>query len=172
MHDSRFLLSSLVEIARREIGVRETSTNSSERIIEYQRATWLKPAAWPWCAAFTCWVMQQWLTRADVRNRLNLQSQRHVDGWRCHDASAFGWEKWARKHDLQVLDELQPARPGDFVVYDFSHIGIVSIGGQRGEVLETIEGNTNGFGSRDGDGVYAKNRKHDASIIRSFIRVM
>lgn len=161
----------LVEIARREVGVREEGRNTGARVIEYQRATWLQPGPWPWCAAFTAWVLQQWLRDGDVQVALGLTTPAAITQWRCRDARAFGWEDWARRRGLQVLGEDAACKPGDFVVFDFSHIGIVSIGGKPGETLETIEGNTNRAGSREGDGVYSKTRRHSAEIIRSFVRV-
>jgi hypothetical protein len=49
------------------------------------------------------------------------------------------------------------ARAGDFVVFDFSHIGIVAADQKAvTDNIQTIEGNTNGKGERDGlagDGV-------------------
>ena len=56
------LLARLVALARREIGTREAGGNNrGARVEEYQQATWLNPAPWPWCAAFTCWLLREWL---------------------------------------------------------------------------------------------------------------
>ena len=163
----------LVEIARREVGVRETGKNSSPRIVEYQKATWLQPGPWAWCAAFTCWCLREMLSTPGAKEALGLSSPSQVLRWRCRDAKAFGWLDWGRKRPhLQVLGENEPARAGDFVVFDFSHIGIVSIGGRQGQRLETIEGNTNLKGSREGDGVYCKSRLHDPDSIKGFVRVL
>jgi hypothetical protein len=65
------------------------------------------------------------------------------------------------------------ARAGDFVVFDFSHIGLV-VEDQKSivEKLSTIEGNTNGKGDRDstsGDGVWAKQRER--TLAKSYIRL-
>ena len=52
----------LVELAKNEVGTREGAVNNTgARIVEYQGATWLQPGAWPWCAAFTCWLMRELL---------------------------------------------------------------------------------------------------------------
>jgi hypothetical protein len=59
-------------------------------------------------------------------------------------------------------------RPGDIVVFTFSHIGIVDQ--DLGDRFTTIEGNTNRAGSREGDGVYCKNRLDQQ--IRSIIRIL
>jgi hypothetical protein len=121
------LIDQMLDIARTEVGTREAAVNNTgARIVEYQGATWLAPGAWPWCAAFTAWVLREWLENEAVREALHLDSFSLADKWRCRDASAFGWEKWARQRKLEVLDETQKARAGDFVVFDFSHIGLVT----------------------------------------------
>ena len=63
-------LEKLVNLARREVGVREGAVNNTgARIEAYQGATWLQPGAWPWCAAFTAWLMREWLEDETVRAR-------------------------------------------------------------------------------------------------------
>lgn len=163
--------SELVRIALAEVGVREEGGNNrGERVRLYQAATWLAPDAWPWCAAFTAWVLREALR---TPAGLAFLGAHKSDPWRCKDASAFGWETWAQKKGLQVLPESQLARAGDFVVFDFSHIGIV-VSDQltlRDELV-TVEGNTNGKGERDsvsGDGVWRKTRK--PSLVKSYLRL-
>lgn len=153
-------MSDMVTIATKEVGTREIGGNNiGPRIVEYQKATWLEPAAWPWCAAFVCWVMQQaWI--GDPREKT-----------RCKDASVNGWITWAKKHGHTVLVETDKARRGDIVVFDFGHIGIVTED-QTGAYIRTVEGNTNGQGARDsesGDGVWAK-RRHQ-SVVKNYIRL-
>ena len=54
------LQSELVRLAEGEVGVIENEgENSGERIREYQRASWLDVGAWPWCAAFICWLIRE-----------------------------------------------------------------------------------------------------------------
>jgi hypothetical protein len=64
-------------------------------------------------------------------------------------------------------------RAGDFVVFDFSHIGIVAADQKVvTDNLQTIEGNTNGKGERDsvaGDGVWQKERA--PQLTKSYIRL-
>ena len=170
----------LVTIARKEVGVREgVVNNTGARIVEYQGATWLQPGAWPWCAAFTSWVMRELLEDEAVLDYLSTYFKRpgltfaQADKLRCRDASAFGWEKWARSNGFDVLPETTAARAGDFVVFDFSHIGLV-VEDQRAasDKISTIEGNTNGKGERDsvsGDGVWLKERA--PSLTKSYIRI-
>lgn len=163
----------LVDIALSEVGTREEGGNNcGVEVREYQAATWLKPGPWPWCAAFTCWVLREWLKIPEVIEAINdtVAPEFDPEHWRCRDASAFGWEKWARRKGLRVLPETWKAKAGDIVIFDFSHIGIV-VEDQDGDFIETVEGNTNGSGERDserGDGVWRKRRHY--SLVKSFVR--
>lgn len=170
----------LVQLAMNEVGTREGPVNNTgARIVEYQGATWLQPGAWPWCAAFCCWLVRELLEEDEVRAYLASYFKKpslsfaQAEKARCRDASAFGWEKWARASGFKLLDENQLARAGDFVVFDFSHIGLV-IQDQKtlADRIRTVEGNTNGKGERDsatGDGVWIKER--DRSLVKSYIRI-
>lgn len=165
----------LITLAKAEVGTRETGNNAGKRIIEYQKATWLAPAAWPWCAAFTCWLLREALKDAKFRNELSIilgrpLSHDDAETWRCKDASAFGWEKWANVHGVILLTENNKAKAGDFVTFDFSHIGLV-IADQSNinDPIQTIEGNTNSQGAREGDGVWKKTRDH--KLVRRYIRI-
>lgn len=154
---------SLVSIALREVGVRETpgKNNVGVRIQQYQTATWLVPGAWPWCAAFTCWVLREYVRT----NGINVPK-----GFLCRDPRAYGWIDWARKWNQLVLPRTTPVEPGDFIVFNFSHIGIAR--SQSGQYVHTIEGNTNGRGDRDseyGDGVWLKTR--GISLVKNIIRL-
>jgi len=164
----------LIAIAAKEVGTREEGgNNEGARIVEYQGDTWLAPGAWPWCAAFTAWIMREWLEDEAVRNEMGFASFSIAEKWRCRDASAFGWEKWAQQRGLTVLPETEKAKAGDFVVFDFSHIGlVVEDQTQNRSNIRTIEGNTNGRGDRDsnsGDGVWKKERV--SSLTKSYIRI-
>jgi hypothetical protein len=59
-------------------------------------------------------------------------------------------------------------KAGDVVIFTFSHIGIALGSPDKKGNVPTVEGNTNGAGSREGDGVYRKVRH--VSKIRSRIR--
>ena len=162
----------LAQIAAEQIGVREEGGNNNGRKIrDYQKATDLKPASWPWCAAFVDWCIAEWLDRPGVRDWLNLQASTPEE-WRPKTALAYGFLGWAkaRPKTTIILHDRELARPGDLVVFDFSHVGIVE--SDSGHQLITIEGNTNGRGERDsesGDGVWRKARQK--TIARNFIRI-
>ena len=164
----------LVEIANGEVGVHETGGNNCGfRIREYQAATELDPAPWPWCAAFVCWAIRMWLTRPVVREALSLRNEDEAENWRPKIAAAFKFETWARKRGLKVLPETARAKAGDLVIFDFSHIGIIAVDQTDSDYIDTIEGNTNGRGDRDsegGDGVWRKRRP--AHLAKCYIRIM
>jgi hypothetical protein len=157
-------------IAAREVGKKETKGNNlGPEVRKYQSATNLPPGAWPYCAAFCCWVLDRWLDDPENRKWLGLKKT-SPQAWRPKTALAYGFLKWAktRPATVQILPDTAEPEPGMFVIYDFSHIGIV----QRNidaTFFEAIEANTNAAGSRDGDGVYVKIRRR--SLARAFLRI-
>lgn len=158
----------LARIAEGEIGTKEEGgANRGKRIQEYQRATWLEGTGWPWCAAFICWIVREWLRSPVILQNLGLDAT-EAEKWRPKTAGAWDFVRWGLEKNLKVLDEYQDARRGDIVVFDFSHIGLVVEDSQRG-AIKTIEGNTGPDGGRDGDGVYRKVR--DRSLAKRFIRL-
>ena len=168
------LRKTLANIAASEIGVRETGGNNrGPKIVEYQSATWLKPAPWPWCAAFVCWVIRQWLKQPDVRTALSLRNDREAEAWRPKTAGAFDFARWAKEKEIPVLGRGAKAMAGDLAIFDFSHIGVVIKDKATGSSqIVTVEGNTNSKGQRDsvsGDGVWRKIRP--TSLVRSYLRI-
>jgi len=169
-------LKSLIELAESQVGIREEGGNNNGiHIREYQQATWLKPESWPWCAAFICWLLREWLHNSeDACKALGLENSKAIDAWRLKDASAFGATKWGQSKGLYVTDEKEPAKAGDIVVFDFSHVGIVIEDQLPGkDYIVTVEGNTNGKGERDsvsGDGVWRKTRK--TNLVKNYIRLL
>lgn len=152
------LAGKLVALAEKEVGVKESPRNSNrgKRVQEYQAASWLDGTGWAWCAAFICWLARE----AGVS-----------DSWRPKTAVAWDFERWARKHPDKV-ELIKPAskteaKPGDILVFTFSHIGL-AVAHESGDLVRTIEGNTDAGGSREGGGVWRKTRRK--SQIRSIIR--
>lgn len=161
----------LVGIAEAEIGTRERGGNNrGERIVAYQKATWLDPDAWPWCAAFVCWCIQEWLKVPGAAESIGVSN---IEKWRPQTPAAFDFLRWAAQKDLQVLSETAEVHAGDIIVFDFSHIGIVVEDALKSsQSIQTVEGNTNGKGARDstsGDGVWLKKRAR--TLARNFIRL-
>lgn len=162
----------LVDIAKCQTSVREEGgNNKGVDIVKYQERTWLKPGSWAWCAAFMCYVLDIWIHNKDVLEFMKIQQP---ENWRCKDASAFGWIKWAKQRKIYVTDERELAKKGDIVVFDFSHIGIV-IEDQKSltSSIITIEGNTEpNTVQRDGnsDGVYQM--KRSPKLVKAYIRLI
>lgn len=165
-------LEKLAEIARSQVGTKEVGgNNKGAKIRVYQASTNLDPAPWPWCAAFCCWTIEQWLKSGEVTKWLNLKNT-SPSQWRPRTAAAFGFIEWARKRPstCQVLPETAIPKVGDLAIFDFSHIGIV-VEVNKGS-FKAVEGNTNQRGTRDsdsGDGVWLKTRKN--SLVRAFVRI-
>lgn len=159
------LASKIVELARKEIGVEEVNgTNCGPRVNEYKAATNLPPEeSWPWCAAFVCWLVRQALAATGLKETATFRRPR--------TASAWGFEAWSLTQDATTQTR-KPHRgdiqAGDIVVFTFSHIGIATSAPDAEGFVHTIEGNTDGQGSREGGAVLAK-RRH-VSRIRSRIR--
>lgn len=151
----------LAKAAESQVGVRETKTNGGERIAEYQRATWLPVGPWAWCAAFVCWCVRE-----------AMGGERYTFP-RPETAGAWDFENWCRSVDNSVKlhkPHEDDIRRGDIVIFTFSHIGIAVGDIGKDGMVQTVEGNTNSDGAREGDGVYRKRRY--ASKIRSVIRFM
>tara|TARA_R110000782_G_C14713960_1_gene403451 strand:+ start:156 stop:731 length:576 start_codon:yes stop_codon:yes gene_type:complete len=146
----------LASIAEKEIGVMEIprNSNSGKRVKEYQASTWYDGTGWPWCAAFVCFC---------VRALGELPFKRP------ETPGAWDFENWAEREKLDIVEDPQRGdlQRGDIVCFNISHIGIVAkVSGGR---IETIEGNTDQSGSREGGGVYRGRRK--VSDFRSRIRI-
>ncbi len=154
----------IVDIARCEVGTEEVnSTNCGPRVNEYKAATTLPPKeSWPWCAAFVCWVVREAMQATGVQATATFK--------RPTTASAWDFINWSLRQDDSTQTKRDPAddtRPGDIVVFKFSHIGI-AVEAPDGGYVGTIEGNTDGEGSREGGAVLHKRRR--LSQIKARIR--
>ena len=154
----------LVEIANAEIGVEEVDgTNSGKRVREYQATTSIGGTGWPWCAAFICWVVKQAMEQLGIEETKTFR--------RPTTASAWGFELWSLAQDNSTWTK-KPSKDdieaGDIVIFTFSHIAIATGSPDSSGYVPTVEGNTDGQGSREGGAVLAK-RRH-ISKIRSRIR--
>ena len=152
----------LVALAKKEIGVEEVNgSNCGPRVNEYKSATWLDSTkSWPWCAAFICWLFRESMKGGEYTFK------------RPQTAAAYDFENWARNQDSSVVSKkphIADVQAGDIVIFTFSHIGIATSGPDNDGYVSTIEGNTDGSGSREGGAVLAKKRK--LSQIRSVIRL-
>tara|TARA_Y100000401_G_scaffold117314_1_gene125601 strand:+ start:997 stop:1617 length:621 start_codon:yes stop_codon:yes gene_type:complete len=154
----------MVQLAREEIGVSEVDgSNCGPRVDEYKAATWLDAdKGWPWCAAFICWLVREAIEGEDVKFK------------RPRTAGAWDFENWAKQQSTNGVELRKPTnediKAGDIVVFTFSHIGLAVKDADSSGYVVTIEGNTNGAGSREGGSVLEK--KRHVSKIRSRIRIV
>ena len=137
----------LVDSITKQLNVRETTPNRGEMVDIYNKQVGVKLGS-PWCGAF-------------VGSNLTWQNVSNPNSGRAAD---YALEKdiiWkAKKKNNLNLES------GDVVTFFYSNLGRV---GHTGFYVETdkngyfitIEGNTNGNGSREGDGVYKKKRTPD-----------
>lgn len=135
-----------------ELGIREaTGRNDGSRVEEYLAYAGLDKGN-PWCAAFICWVYGQ----AGIANPRT--------GW---SPSLFPSSRviWTRERKVRSgRDEKHDNRPDTADVFGIwfadkgriAHAGFIDAWGEK--YVVTVEGNTNGAGLRDGDGVYRKRR--------------
>ena len=139
-----------VQIALQYDGVRETARNDGPEVRMFQRSIGLKPGD-PWCAAFVCYCIQ------DAAKQFGVTPKFQYGG--------SVYKLWTRNEDLRMSE------PGPNCVFLIDHglsktgkrIGhtgfCVGVNQSHTETLETVEGNTNAAGSRDGDGCYHKSRE-------------
>lgn len=150
-------LDSLLEkIFMGEVGVREaTGKNDGKDVLKYQKNAGLG-TGYSWCACFVKWCFDQ----AAIKTTITAWSPT------CHN-----------KKNIVMMNSTykQSLRRGDVFTLYYPKLGRI---GHTGFVrkkfgtnsVETVEGNTNSAGSREGDGVYVKVRPKSSiySITRWF----
>jgi Putative peptidoglycan binding domain/CHAP domain len=149
------LLNSTLSVAISQNGVRETpgTPNRGPQVDQYVSSVGLNPAGgYSWCQAFVYWCFDRAAARLDLPNP-------------CIKTAGV-LEHWARSPvanriaALAAADNPALVRPGAVFIIDHGsgkgHAGLVTrvVSGE----IDTIEGNTNEAGARDGDGVYEKTR--------------
>lgn len=162
----------LVKHALAEVGVEEhpRGSNRGPRVDDYQRATWLEQKDWgAWCAAFVCFCMREAMREGES---LGATYTLH----RPQTAGAYDFQNWSLRQDDSTQTKINPdndIKRGDIVIFTFSHIGIAASGVNEGGHFDTIEGNTNDDGSREGYAVCHKTGSHGRrpSQIRCRIRL-
>lgn len=128
-----------------------------------------------WCASFGCKVvqraMQSWLLM-NPGKRLTFQ--------RPTSPSVFEWERWSLAQDDSTktfrrnLNEIHKdtVKRGDILLLSVSHFAIATTDADVNGKFETVEGNTNDDGSREGWLVVNKkgNKKRSYKEVRTIIR--
>jgi uncharacterized protein (TIGR02594 family) len=120
----------MLQLASAEIGQTEQppGSNDSQRISQYRTAT-AGSGVGPWCAYFVSWAAKE------AGAPLGEQGQ----GF---GAVAAVWD-WAQRTGRTV----QQPQPGDLIVWDGRHIGIVEKVDPQGNI-HTIEGNSSNMVTR------------------------
>lgn len=165
----------LISCAKPDVGKVESSHNQGAWIKKLWPATDY-PDGYvnrePYCAAGLCYVLEQFIIKlrdqGELKNTLGV-TYKEAEKWRCKSARAFGWRDWAKRVGAHMLTEDRPSKPGDFIVYDFSHVGL-SLGMVDSRHVRTIEYNTNDGGSREGDGCWSKVR--EKTQVQCYIRIL
>lgn len=157
----------LAKAAESKVGIRETGgPNKGPDLSEFFAADNYKPntadSGYAWCASFVCRVVQIAMASVGLQETRSFKRPRTPGAW--------DFENWCKGVDRTAMlrkPHKGDIRRGDIVVFKFSHIG-VAVSDSHDNIVETVEGNTNKAGSREGDGVYRKTRRTDE--IRSVIR--
>lgn len=152
---------SLPELAKRiavsQNGVKEaTGKNDGGAVEAYLKSVNLGKG-YSWCMAFVYWCYNQAAWKLGVKNPLK-KTAGVLDQW-----NSMGLD----------LHYTEP-KENDIMIMDFGggegHTGIVTAV-KSGSVIETVEGNTNNNGSRNGDGVYYPKTRALNHLIKGFIRI-
>ena len=129
--------------AQQEVGVTEQppGSNDAPRIAHYRKSTAGSMVA-PWCAYFVSWAARE--AGAPLG-----------DSGQGFGAVSDVWA-WGQRTGKAIPAGQGPPQPGDLIVWDGRHIGIVESVGADGSV-HTIEGNSSNMVTRrvhgpDGDG--------------------
>ena len=145
----------LQQVYTSQVGVREaTGHNDGKDVQKYLRSVGLRKG-YAWCAAFVAWSHNQ-------VNLPNPESAWSPDWFKSNVVYRADW----RKNLVTVLPGMV------FGLYypekkRVAHVGFID--GEDHNNYYTVEGNTNGGGSREGDGVYRKIRpKKSVSVIADY----
>ena len=160
------LLARVLEIAATQVGVLEDplGSNSGEQVDAYLDAVGLEGGNF-WCAAFVYWCFREAAKDLKISNPA-IRTAGVLDHW--NRAREKGVATVTKE---QAFDDPSKIKPGFIFIMSTGggngHTGLVVR--VSGGVLETIEGNTNDGGSRNGIGVFRRNGRTVASINRGFI---
>jgi CHAP domain/Putative peptidoglycan binding domain len=163
------LTKAVIDFANTQLHVRENPLGSNRgfEVDAYLSAVGLPPPPGnAWCVAFTYYCYAQGAKKIGIPNP-------HIKtaGVLAHWNEAGLKPKVERITTTKALSRPELIKPGCLFIIDsgggFGHSGIV-ISVKDGR-LETIEGNTNGGGSRDGIGVFRRDSRKITSINKGFI---
>ena len=142
-----------LEIAITQLGVQEIPKNSNAgpAVEKYLKSVGLSKG-YAWCMAFIYWCTKEASIQLEVENPLFK--------------TAGVLAMYNKEKDLEVTNP----QPGDIFIMDYGkgqgHTGIVESVGKN--IINTIEGNTNDEGSREGYEVCRRTRQR--STIKAYLR--
>ena len=164
------VLARVLEVAAGEVGVLEDppGSNRGERVEQYQRGVGVDPGE-PWCVAFVFFCFATAAQALGVDNPMVTKRTKTgsvVELWNLARANGVN----TITHD-EALDDPSRVQPGMVFIIStgggHGHTGLVTR--VAGGKLETIEGNTNDGGSREGIGVFRRTGRTVNGINRGFI---
>lgn len=128
-----------------------------------------------WCASFGCRVVQ-----LAMQSWLSMNPGKTLTFVRPTSASVFAWEGWSLAQDDSTktlkrnLDQIHKdtVKRGDILLLSVSHFAIATSDADSNGRFETVEGNTNDDGSREGWLVVNKvgNKKRSYKELKTIIR--
>lgn len=160
LSEPNIMLDAVVEFAESQVGVLEDppGSNRGPMVDQYIRSVGLDPNDnHPWCGAFTYWCFEQAAKKINVPNPCKRTAR-------------------VLSHKPNILPKSAIAdpsllKPGCIFLIKTSgntgHMGIITA--QHGGILETIEGNTNRGGGREGIGVFRREGRNVWNINLGFI---
>lgn len=147
----------LIKQAGNQLGVRERTGNNDGEAVEKYLASVGLGKGYSWCMALVYWCAKEAAKKLGLINPLK-QTGGVLDEW--HSGRGT---------------HLTAPEPGSVFIMDFGagqgHTGIVTGVFADQDLIHTIEGNTNDNGSREGIGVFRKNRKISDPKILGYIRL-
>jgi len=153
-----------IDFAIQEIGKEEVprGSNWGPSVQKYLRSVGINfPAAW--CMAFVYWCFEGWESMTATENPLIKTG-----------SVLQQWSQISKKYKVDMAAEPLYIDRGDIFIMDFGgglgHCGFVEKFNTETGLLETIEGNTNDEGVRDGFEVCRRTRK--LSSIKGLIRIL
>jgi len=174
----------LVDIALKEVGVREVPINSNRgpRVEEFQKyvGAWLVGSAR--CAAFVAWCFGQAYPGANPAGKQSAaimgfwaRNKTRGDFVRFLPADVKAGKFKIEPGDLFVLcsDPVKVPKVQSGVIKGHTgHVGICDGVMLSATKFGTVEGNTNEAGSREGGGVYHRSRNLDEAKLVGFVRYL
>ncbi|MFN4249061.1 MAG: CHAP domain-containing protein [Flavipsychrobacter sp.] len=152
-----------LQFAITQLGITETAKNSSPQIDKYLKSVGLGPG-YAWCQAFVFFCFQEAAKQLATANPLPKTA-----------GVLACWNKTTPNSRITKSEALQDPsllQPGYQFIMDFGkglgHTGIIER--IEGDVLHTIEGNSNDAGSREGTEVCRRTRKIGDKPMKGFIK--